>query len=153
MIAVGQEAPDFELLDTEGGRTKLSDYRGQKNVLLAFYPFAFSRNCTAEFCQLRDENADMAASDSLEVIGISIDNIFVLKAWKEAQSFPNRFVADFWPHGAVAQAYGVFNEEHGCATRKAVLIDRDGIVRFVDENPTGAVRDQSAWRKAAADLE
>lgn len=153
MIEVGAEAPDFELLDTEGGKTKLSDFRGQKNVLLAFYPFAFSRNCSAEFCQLRDENADLASTDSLEIIGMSVDHLFTLKAWKEAERFPNRFVSDFWPHGAVATAYGVFSEEHGCAKRRTVLIDREGIVRFVEENPTGAVRDQQAWRKAAAELD
>lgn len=151
MIDIGAEAPDFELLDTEGGKTKLSDYRGQKNVLLAFYPFAFSPTCDGEFCQLRDENPDMVSTDDLEVIGISVDHIFALKAWKEQKRFPNRFVADFWPHGAVAEAYGVLNER-GFAKRQTFLIDREGIVRYVEDNPTGAARDQAAWRKAAAEL-
>lgn len=152
MIAVGQEAPDFELLDTEGGKTKLSEYRGKKNVLLAFYPFAFSPTCHAEFCQLRDENADMVSTDTLEVIGVSVDTVWTLKAWKEAERFPNRFVADFWPHGAVAEAYGVFHAERGFSLRKTFLIDREGVVRYVEENPTGAARDQAAWRKAVSEL-
>lgn len=151
MITVGTEAPDFELLDTEGGKTKLSEFRGKKNVLLAFYPFAFSPTCHGEFCTLRDENADLASTDDLEVIGISVDHVFALKAWKEQERFPNRFVADFWPHGAVSEAYGVLNER-GFAKRQTFLIDREGIVRYVEENPTGAARDQAAWRKAAAEL-
>ena len=151
MITVGSEAPDFELPDTEGGKTKLSDFRGKKNVLLTFFPAAFSGNCEAEFCRLRDENADLVSSDHLEVIGISIDQPFALKAWKQQQSFPNRFVADFWPHGKVAEAYGVLGER-GLAKRQAFLIDREGIVRFVDENPTGAQRDQAQWRKAADEI-
>lgn len=151
MITIGTEAPDFELLDTEGGKTKLSEFRGKKNVLLAFYPFAFSPTCHGEFCTLRDENADLASTEDLEVIGISVDHVFALKAWKEQERFPNRFVADFWPHGAVSEAYGVLNER-GFAKRQTFLIDREGIVRYVEENPTGAARDQAAWRKAAAEL-
>jgi mycoredoxin-dependent peroxiredoxin len=151
LITVGTEAPDFELLDTEGGKTRLSDFRGKKNVLLAFYPFAFSPTCHGEFCTLRDENADMVSTDDLEIIGISVDHVFALKAWKEQEKFPNRFVADFWPHGAVSEAYGVLNER-GFAKRQTFLIDRQGIVRYVEDNPTGAARDQAAWRKAAAEL-
>lgn len=151
MITVGSEAPDFELRDTEGGTTKLSDFRGKKHVLLTFLPAAFSGNCHAEMCTLRDENADLASTEDLEVIGITVDQPFALKAWKDQEKFPIRFVSDFWPHGAVAQAYGVL-AEHGLAKRQTFLIDRDGIVRYHEDNPTGARRDQSAWRKAVAEL-
>lgn len=145
-LNVGDVAPDFELYNTEGAKTKLSDFRGKKHVLLAFFPFAFSGNCTKEFCSLRDENADLLSDERIEVIGISIDHLFALKAWKAAERYPNSFVADFWPHGAVAQAYGVFSEV-GCARRVAFLIDKDGIIRHVDESPSGQIPDQASWRK------
>ena len=148
-INVGDLAPDFELHNTEGSKTSLSSFRGSKNVLLVFFPFAFSRNCTTEFCSLRDDNADLVSDESVEVIGISVDHIFALKAWKAAERYPNSFVADFWPHGAVAQSYGVLND-HGCASRSTFLIDKEGIVRFADLNPTNQVRDQAAWRKELA---
>lgn len=150
-INVGDLAPDFELNNTEGARTTLSSFRGVKSVLLVFFPFAFSRNCTVEFCSLRDDNADLVSDELVEVIGISVDHIFALKAWKAAERYPNSFVADFWPHGAVAQAYGVLND-HGCASRATFLIDKEGIVRFADLNPTNQVRDQSEWRKELAAL-
>jgi mycoredoxin-dependent peroxiredoxin len=151
-VEVGQEAPDFELPDSEGGKTKLSDFRGKKNVLLVFYPLAFSPICTSEFCQLRDINADLQ-SEETEVIGVSVDSRWTLKAWKEFEHFSNRFVADFWPHGAVGRAYGVLNEERGTTNRGTFLIDKQGIVRWMELNPAGEARDQAGWRKAIDDLE
>ncbi|MFP5224068.1 MAG: peroxiredoxin [Actinomycetota bacterium] len=149
-VKVGQEAPDFELPNTEGGTTKLSDFRGNKSVLLVFYPFAFSGRCHTEFCTLRDENADLVSTDDVEILGISIDHVFALKAWKEKENFPNTFLADFWPHGAVADRYGAFNDRGFC-NRMTFLIDKEGIVRFVEDNPSNDVRDQSGWRKALAE--
>lgn len=151
LLTVGQEAPDFELPNTEGASTKLSSFRGQKNVLLVFYPFAFSRGCLSEFCTLRDENSDLVSTDDVEIFGISIDHVFALKAWKAAEKFPNTFLSDFWPHGSVAQAYGAFNE-HGCCNRMTFLIDKEGTVAYVEENPDNALRDQAGWRKALAEL-
>lgn len=150
-IQVGQEAPDFELRNTSGEMTKLSDFRGKKNVLLVFYPAAFSPGCESEFCTLRDENPDLASDENLEVIGISVDTAWTLRAWKEAKGFPNTFVADFWPHGEVARQYGAFNEKAGVAFRHSFLIDKQGVVQYVETN-THELRDQSAWRKAAAEL-
>ena len=150
-INVGAVAPDFELYNTEGAKTKLSDFRGTKNVLLVFFPFSFSRTCTAEFCGLRDDNSDLVSDENVEIIGISVDHIFALKAWKAAERYPNSFVADFWPHGAVAEAYGVLND-HGSAHRATFLIDKEGVVRYVDANPTGKARDQQEWRTELAAL-
>lgn len=151
MISVGDVAPDFALYNTEGGKTTLSEFRGTKNVLLVFFPFAFSGNCTKEFCGLRDDNSDLVSDEQVEVIGISVDHLFALKAWKAAEKYPNSFVSDFWPHGEVAEKYGVLSA-HGCATRSTFLIDREGIVRYVDLNPTNQVRDQTEWRKELAAL-
>lgn len=148
---VGQQAPDFELIDTDGGKTKLSDLRGKKNVLLVFYPAAFSLICHGEFCTLRDQNADIV-SDDVEVIGISTDGMWALKAWREKEGFPNKFVSDFWPHGAVAKQYGALIEERGVATRATFLVDKQGVVRWKEINPPLEARDQSGWRKALAEL-
>lgn len=150
-ISLGQEAPDFELRNTEGGTTRLSSFRGEKHVLLVFFPLAFSGRCQTEFCTLRDENPDLASDDEVEVLGISVDQVFALRAWREQQSFPNIFLADFWPHGAVAQQYGAFNE-HGASNRMTFLIDKEGIVRYIEENPNNEVRDQAGWRRALAEL-
>lgn len=150
-VEVGQEAPDFELPDSEGGKTKLSSYRGQKNVLLVFYPLAFSPICTDEFCALRDINTDLQNVDT-EVIGVSVDSRWTLRAWKEFEHFSNKFVADFWPHGAVGKAYGVFNEERGTTIRGTFLVDKEGIIRWLEVNPASEMRDQASWRKAIADL-
>ena len=150
-VEVGQEAPDFELPDSEGGKTKLSSYRGQKNVLLVFYPLAFSPICTDEFCALRDINTDLQSEDT-EVIGVSVDSRWTLRAWKEFEHFSNKFVADFWPHGAVGKAYGVFNEERGTTIRGTFLVDKEGIIRWLEVNPASEARDQAGWRKAIASL-
>lgn len=146
-VEVGQVAPDFELPDSEGGKTKLSDFRGRKNVLLVFYPLAFSTTCHSEFCTLRDENPDLVGDD-LEVIGVSVDSPWAIRAWKEQEKFRNRFVADFWPHGAVAQSYGAFIEKGGVATRATFLIDKEGIVRWKEIQAPFEARDQAGWRKA-----
>lgn len=150
-ISVGDVAPDFELPNTEGSTTKLSDFRGKKAVLLAFFPASFSGRCTKEFCALRDENPDLVSNDEVEVLGMSVDHVFALRAWKAAENYPNSFLADFWPHGAVAESYGLLGS-WGAAMRATVLIDKDGIVRYVDLNPSGEIRDQSQWRKELAAL-
>lgn len=146
-VEIGREAPDFELPDSEGGKTKLSEYRGKKNVLLVFYPLAFSPICTTEFCDLRDVNPDLAGLEDVEVLGVSVDSHWALKAWKEHQKFPNKFVADFWPHGKVSEQYGAFLPERGIATRATFLIDKDGIVRWKEMNQPLEKRDQTSWRK------
>jgi mycoredoxin-dependent peroxiredoxin len=150
-VEVGEEAPDFELPDSEAGKTKLSDYRGRKNVLLVFYPLAFSPVCTSEFCLLRDANADLQ-SDDTEIVGISVDSRWTLMAWQEAEKFPIKFVADFWPHGEVAKRYGVFIEERGTTQRGTFLIDKMGIIRWMEIKPTREARDQDTWRKAIDEL-
>lgn len=150
-VEIGQEAPDFEARSTSGQAVKLSDYRGKKHVLLVFYPVAFSRTCTAEFCQMRDEMPHVV-SDEVEVLGCSPDSAFVLKAWKATENYVNDFISDFWPHGAIAQKYGVFHEASGTAMRGTFLIDKDGIVRWKELQEDWQARDQSNWRKALADL-
>jgi len=154
-VNVGDEAPDFEARDDGGQQIKLSDFRGQKNVLLVFYPYAFTRTCTSEFCGLRDNPLEIV-DDNTEVIGISSDTVATLRAWKAAENYINRFVSDFWPHGAIAKAYGAFDELIGTAVRCTFLIDKEGIVRFAEYNDLaslGQARDQDRWREAIRALD
>jgi mycoredoxin-dependent peroxiredoxin len=152
-VEIGKEAPDFELRDAQSKeKVRLSDFRGKKNVLLVFYPLAFSPVCSTEFCTLRDSNAELCSEDDLEVFGISVDSHYTLKAWMDAESFPVRMLADFWPHGAVSKLYGTFVEDFGIATRGTFLIDTAGIVRWMELEQTTVVRDQQGWKDALAKL-
>lgn len=148
-IEVGTQAPDFTLNDYNNQQVTLSAFRGDKPVLLVFYPFAFSGVCQGELCQLRDEFGEY---ESVQVLGVSVDTPFSLKAWAEQQNYQFPLLSDFWPHGEVAKAYGVFNEEKGLALRGTFLIDPQGVVRFAEVNQPGEPRDQEAWKKAVSEL-
>ncbi|WP_330270141.1 peroxiredoxin [Lentzea sp. NBC_00516] len=150
-VEVGSEAPDFTLNDYNKQRVTLSSFRGEKNVLLVFYPFAFSGTCQGELCQLRDELATYE-DENVQALGVSVDSPFALKAWANQEGYQFPLLSDFWPHGAVAQSYGVFNEAVGMALRGTFLIDTAGVVRFAEVNAPGEARDQDAWKKAVASL-
>lgn len=148
-VEVGSKAPEFTLKDFDNQQVSLSSYRGTSSVLLVFYPFAFSGICQGELCRLRDEFGDYSG---VQVLGVSVDTPYSLKAWAQQQNYQFPLLSDFWPHGAVASAYGVFNEAAGMATRGTFLIDREGVVRFAEINGPGEPRDQEAWKKAVAAL-
>ncbi|WP_290059843.1 peroxiredoxin [Amycolatopsis solani] len=150
-VEVGSEAPDFTLNDYNKQPVQLSSFRGDKPVLVVFYPFAFSGICTGELCQLRDEFADYDGK-GVQVLGVSVDTPFSLKAWAEKEGYQFPLLSDFWPHGEVARAYGVFNEDAGLAVRGTFLIDTSGVVRFAEVNAPGEARDQQGWKKAVAEL-
>jgi peroxiredoxin len=150
-VEVGSEAPDFTLNDYNKQSVTLSSFRGAKNVLLVFYPFAFSGICNGELCQLRDELATYE-DETVQVLGVSVDSPFALKAWANQEGYQFPLLSDFWPHGAVAQSYGVFNSAAGMALRGTFLIDTAGVVRFAEVNAPGEARDQDAWKKAVASL-
>jgi peroxiredoxin len=150
-VEIGSEAPDFTLNDYNKQPVTLSSFRGEKNVLLVFYPFAFSGTCQGELCQLRDELATYE-DENVQVLGVSVDSPFALKAWANQEGYQFPLLSDFWPHGAVAQSYGVFNDAVGMALRGTFLIDTAGVVRFAEVNAPGEARDQDAWKKAVASL-
>jgi mycoredoxin-dependent peroxiredoxin len=150
-IDVGVTAPDFLLKDQNNQEVRLSDFRGRRDVLLVFYPLAFTGTCQGELCQVRDNLNDFE-NPELALLTVSVDSPYAHKVWAEREGFTFTLLSDFWPHGAVAQAYGVFNEQRGYANRGTFLIDREGVVRFAEMNAPGAPRDQAAWRTAIASL-
>jgi peroxiredoxin len=146
-VEVGAKAPDFTLSDYNRQQVTLSSFQGDKNVLLVFYPFAFSGICTGEFCQVRDELADYTNAN-IQILGVSVDHLFTLKAWADHEGYKFPLLSDFWPHGAVATQYGVFNDKVGMANRGTFLIDKTGTIRFAEIHSPGEARDQNAWKKA-----
>ena len=150
-LSVGDTAPDFTLKDQNGQDVTLSDFRGGKNVVLVFYPFAFSGICTGELCQIRDDLGAFV-SDAVQVLAISCDHMFSQRAWADKEGYFFPLLSDFWPHGGVAKAFGVFNEKAGAAVRGTFLVDRDGVVRWSLVNEIGQGRDFSGYHKALAEL-
>ncbi|MFJ5957045.1 peroxiredoxin [Paenarthrobacter sp. NPDC092416] len=148
--AVGQAAPDFELLNQHGEPVRLSDFRG-RNVVVVFYPFAFSGICTGELCEIRD-NLAVFEDANATVLAISVDSKFTLRAYAEQEGYEFDLLADFWPHGAVAQEYGVFDARSGMALRGTFIIDAAGTVRYVVVNPRGQARELAEYRRALAAL-
>jgi mycoredoxin-dependent peroxiredoxin len=150
-IEVGSEAPEFVLKDQNNQEVRLSSFRGRRNVLLVFYPLAFTGTCQGELCSVRDNLNDFV-NDAVQVLTVSVDSSPAHKVWAEREGYEFPLLADFWPHGAVAQAYGVFNDERGFANRGTFIIDKQGVVRFAEMTGPGQPRDQDAWRKALAAL-
>jgi len=151
-IEVGSQAPDFTLKDQHNQPVSLADFRGRKAVLLVFYPMAFTGTCRGELTEIRD-NLSAYANDRVQVLTVSVDTTHSHRVWAEREGFEFPLLADFWPHGAVAQAYGVFNDVAGFANRGTFLIDRDGVVRFAEMIGPGEARDQKGWHAALADLQ
>jgi peroxiredoxin len=150
-VEIGEQAPDFELKDQHGTPVRLSSLRGSKNVVLVFYPLAFSGVCTGELCAIRDEFPEVSRDD-VELLTVSVDSTFTHRAWADAEKFEFGLLSDFWPHGGVAKSYGVFDEERGLATRGTFIIDKSGVVRWKVINPIPQARDIAEYSKALADL-
>ena len=150
-IEVGDVAPEFELKNQFGEVVKLTDYRGKSNVVLLFYPKAFTGTCTAELCAIRDDRADFV-TDSTVTLGVSCDSPDTLKAFAESQGYDFNLLSDWWPHGATAQAYGVFLEERGFALRATFIIDKQGVVRWKVVNSPADARSNSDYRAALAEI-
>jgi mycoredoxin-dependent peroxiredoxin len=150
-VEIGDEAPDFELPDQHGTPVRLSSFRGSKNVVLVFYPLAFSPVCSGELSGMRDGFPEVTGDD-VELLTVSVDSFFAHRAWADAENFQFSLLADFWPHGAVAKEYGVFDAERGLAIRGTFVIDKEGIVRWKVVNPIPQARDIADYQKALAAL-
>ena len=146
-IAVGAKAPDFELKNQHGQTVRLSDFRGEKNVVLLFYPFAFTGVCTGELCEVRDNLPKFADRDT-QVLAVSNDSIHTLRVFAEQEGLEYPLLSDFWPHGNISRAYGVFDEDKGCAVRGTFIIDKEGVVRWTVVNALPDARDLSEYVKA-----
>ena len=151
MLDVGDEAPDFELRDQHAQLHRLADHRGKDNVLLVFFPFAFTGVCTGEMVALRDELPALEASGTV-VYAVSCDTVASLRVFAEQEGLAFPLLSDFWPHGAVSTAYGVFNDTLGAAQRGSFVIDRSGLVRWVVRNELPDARNIGDYQKALADL-
>jgi peroxiredoxin len=147
-VEVGQAAPDFTLRDENGEEVPLSSLRG-RNVVLIFFPAAFSRMCTKELHTATDL-AEKYGAAGAEVFGVSVDSPYALKAFKRDEGLEARFLSDFHPKGKVAEEYGAYIPEAGVATRATYVIDKDGKVAYKAVNHPGEMRDQDAIIDALA---
>jgi mycoredoxin-dependent peroxiredoxin len=145
---VGDEAPDFTTRDENFEEFTLSSLRG-RNVLLVFFPLAFSRICTKELVDITGEAKKYDAAGA-EVVGISVDSPFVMNAFKRDENLKAHLVSDFHPKGAIAKQYDAYIDEAGIATRATFVIDKDGkIARKIVTHP-GEARNQEEYLEALA---
>lgn len=150
-IEIGSVAPDFTLPNQFGQPITLSSFRGQKNVVVMFYPMAFTGICTAELCAIRDEYPALE-NDEVEVLSISCDAVPTLKVFGEHEKLTHHMLSDFWPHGSVSQDYGVLIEEKGFPLRGTFIIDKSGVVRWSVVHGPGEARSTEEYKAALAAL-
>ena len=151
-IEIGQTAPEFSLKNQDNEVVSLSDFSGSQAVALVFYPFTFTGTCEGELCAIRDDYSEFTNA-GVQVLACSCDTRFAQKQWADKQGYQFPVLSDFWPHGEVAKAYGVFNDALGCANRATFLIGADGIVVDSFASPDlGTARDQSRYTEALAKL-
>jgi len=132
-LSKGQLAPDFSLFNSEKAKISLADFKG-KNLVILFFPQAFTGVCTTELCSVRD-NLNAYTSLNAEVVGISVDSIFTLAKFKEEQSYNFPLLSDF--NKEISQAYGAFYDEFvfdmkGVSRRAAFVVDADGTVQYAE---------------------
>ena len=148
-IQVGQTAPDFTLKDQDQKDVKLSDFKGNKNIVLAFYPLDWSPVCTNENKCLSDDLPKFGSANS-EVLGISIDSAYCHKAWAESLDIKHRLLSDMG--GSVASQYGMYLPEKHITKRATVVIDKTGVVQYVKVQEITTARDDNEILEALKKL-
>jgi len=143
----GTAAPDFALKDQHGQEVRLSELRGRRKVLLVFYPSAFSNVCSGELSDLQGA-WPMFERHEVEILGLSCDPMFSLRAFADSHDINFPLLSDFWPHGAVASSYGVFDERTGAARRSTFVIDRAGTVAWSVHNAMPDARSLNQYAEA-----
>jgi peroxiredoxin len=138
-VGPGSPAPDFTTRNQHGEPVRLSALRGNP-VILVFYPFAFTSVCTGELAALQRQSAEFQAFGA-RVLALSTDTMYALRVFGDQEGLGFDLLTDHWPHGAIAQAYGVFDPELGCALRGSFLVATDGLVRWRVVNQVGEPRD------------
>lgn len=151
VLKVGDVAPDFTLSNQYGEPVTLSSFRGKKNVVVMFYPFAFTGICTGELCTIRDRQLDFDNDDTV-TLSISCDSVPSLKVFATQENLTHNLLSDYWPHGTVSSAYGVFLEDKGFATRGSFVIDKEGVIRWMVINGPGEARSADEYLEALAAL-
>ncbi len=144
----GEPAPDAELVNQHGETVHLSALRGAPAALV-FFPSAFSRVCTRELADLQGSR-DLFSAHGVRLLGISTDSKYTLRAYAEAEGLSFDLLSDFWPHGAAARAFGVFDGEAGSARRSTFFLDADGVVSSVVSSDPGEPRSAAAYAAALA---
>jgi peroxiredoxin len=150
-LQTGQEAPDFTLRDQHGQQVTLSSFRGQKAVVVMFYPFAFSSVCTGELCAVRDSLPTFESED-VQLLAVSCDPMFSLRAFAEQDGLTFPLLSDYWPHGEIATSYGVFNADRGCADRSTFIVDKQGVLRWAVHNAMRDARDLREQARVLAEV-
>lgn len=153
-VTTADKAPEFDLAVTHLERVRSSDFRGRSNVLLVFHPFAFTAVCEDEARDLQ-ENLQSFRDANTEIVFVSCDAPAARQAWKKELGAEYTFASDFWPHGAVSKAFGVFNDATGAPHRGTFLIDQDGtviwsLVSVRDERRTELVEGSLGTLRATA---
>jgi peroxiredoxin len=149
-VHVGDVAPEFTLRDHHNVEIGLSSMRG-KAVLLVFYPLAFTGVCAGELKLIQSE-IDAFQNDRTAVVAVSVDSPYSLRVFADSEGLRFPMLSDFWPHGAVARSYGVFDAVAGVATRATFLIDGTGVVRWKVVNDLAHPRNQADYHAALANL-
>ncbi|MEY4368033.1 MAG: hypothetical protein RLZ28_1448 [Actinomycetota bacterium] len=150
-LIIGEAAPDFSLVNQFGDTITLSEFKGVKPVVVVFYPLSFSGICTGELCELRDDIGKFDRA-GVELLAISVDSKFVQKQYADHEGFKFSVLADFWPHGGVAQSYDVFLAEAGIANRATFVIDKNGLIAAKFITAPGQARSVSDYDRALATL-
>lgn len=150
-LQLGGMAPDFTLRDQFGQDVTLSSFRGTKAVVILFYPYAFSGVCTGEMAGIRERLDEFLTFDT-EVLAISCDPVYSLRAFADAEGLNFPLLSDFWPHGEVAQAFEVFDDVRGTPRRSSYVIDRQGQLAWAvhNANPQGRDLDEHLAQLGAA---
>ncbi len=148
---IGQPAPAFELVDQTRSLVSLESLLGKKS-LIKFVPFPFTRVCEGEVCEVRDNLTSLTDLDT-NIVVVTCDTVPSNTRWATELGVSFPILSDFWPHGAVAQAYGCFNEAIGVAMRSTFVLDEDGIVRDIVATPVlREARSMAAYHESLASI-
>lgn len=149
-LGLGQPAPDFMARNQHGELLTVNGLRGAPAVII-FYPFAFSSICRDELAAVRDDHERFLALGA-RVLAISCDAMYTLRAYADMEGIAFDLLSDHWPHGAIARAYGVFDELSGCARRGTFVLDSAGLISWHQVNQINEPRDLSAVLAATGNL-
>lgn len=150
-LGAGTPAPDFELRDQNNQRVALSSFRGRKRVVIVFFPLAFTGTCEGELGYLRDHLPEFENDDSV-LLAVSVGPPPTHKVWSSLQGFLFPILSDFWPHGATACEYGVFNPRSGYANRGTFVVDLEGVITWSQMVGPGEMRDDTIWTRVLEEL-